>query len=108
MKALVFFMDKTKSKINVSHLAELSKMTVSPNEAAGFKTGFEATLKTVDKLEQLNTKKVGSTFQVTGLKNVYRPDKVDKSRVLSQQKALVNAKNSHKGYFVVPAIFDET
>jgi len=91
--------------IDVKHLARLAKMKVSPAEAKKLSKGFKETLKTVSLLNKLDTSNIQSTFQVTGLKNVFRADKIDKSRTLSQKQALSNAKKTYQGYFVVPAIF---
>jgi len=91
--------------VDISRLAKLSQMTVGLQEAKKLKKGFKEILKTISDLEKLNTKKVSSTFQVTGLKNIFRQDKIDKSRMLTQKQALSNAKKKYQGYFVVPAIF---
>jgi len=91
--------------INVKHLAKLVQMSVTPKEEKKLAAGFKQILKTISLLNQLNTSKVSSTFQVTGLENIFRPDKIDKKRVLTQKQALSNAKKTHQGYFVVPAIF---
>jgi len=49
---------------------------------------FADTLETVALLEKLDTTKVSSTFQVTGLKNVFRKDKIDRSNLHTQQQDL--------------------
>jgi len=92
-------------KVDVNHLAKLSQMTVTPQEAKKLQKGFKEILKTISALDKLKTKKVSSTFQVTGLKNIFRQDEIDKSRILTQEQALSNAKKKYQGYFVVPAIF---
>jgi len=91
--------------IDVKHLANLTQMQVSNKEAKKLSAGFKETLKTISDLNKLNTSKVSSTFQVTGLKNIFRTDKINRKTVLSQKQALSNAKKTHQGYFVVPAIF---
>ena len=91
--------------VDISRLAKLSQMTVSSKEAKKLQAGFKEILKTISNLEKLNTKRVSSTFQVTGLKNIFRKDKIDKTRMLTQKQALSNAKKKYQGYFVVPAIF---
>ncbi len=47
-------------------------MTVGDSEAKKLASQFADTLETVALLEKLDTTKVSSTFQVTGLKNVFR------------------------------------
>lgn len=92
-------------KVDVNHLAKLSQMTVTSKQAKKLSTGFSETLKTISLLQKLDTSKVSSTFQVTGLKNIFRQDKINQARTLSQKQALSNAKKKYKGYFVIPAIF---
>jgi aspartyl/glutamyl-tRNA(Asn/Gln) amidotransferase C subunit len=91
--------------VDIKHLAKLSQMTVTPAETKKLADQFAATLDTVALLETVDTSKVNSTFQVTGLQNVFRADKIDRSRCLTQKQALANAKKTHRGYFLVPAIF---
>ena len=92
-------------KVDVQHLAKLAQMQVTPEEGKTLEKGFEQTLKVIDQLNELDTSKVKPTSQVTGLTNVLREDKVDKSRMLTQEQALSNAKKTYKGYFMVSAIF---
>lgn len=94
--------------VDVARLAKLAQMTVDQKEAVQLSQGFKDTLKAIDLLNRLDTSKLGSSFQVTSLTNVFREDKIDHSRVLTQTQALANAKNSYHGYFVVPAILYET
>ena len=91
-------------KVDVKHLAKLAQMEVTEKEEKTLEKGFEQTLKVIDQLSELDTSQVKPTSQVTGLTNVWREDKVDKSRMLTQKQALSNAKKTHKGYFVVPAV----
>ena len=92
-------------KVDVKHLAKLAQMQVTPEEEKALEKGFEQTLKVIDQLSELDTSKVKPTSQVTGLTNVWKEDKVDNSRTLSEKQALSNAKKTYKGYFMVPAIF---
>ncbi len=95
------------SKDIVKQMVKLSNLSVDSKEQSYFTRQFEETLKTIDKLNQLNTDKVPGTDQVTGLSNIFREDKIEKERMLSQKEALSNAKSTYKGYFLVKAIFDE-
>ena len=91
--------------IDVTYLAKLSQMTVSAKETVSLQKGFKQTLKTIALLDELDTSKVDSTFQITGMHNVFREDKINKPKILSQKQALSNAKKTHQGYFVVPYVF---
>lgn len=89
-----------------SSIARLSNLSLDKKEEEYLTKQFNETLKVVDKLDELRTQKTPETSQVTGLKNVFREDKVEKDRILSQEEALSGAKKIHQGYFVVNAIFD--
>jgi len=96
----------TQLNINVKHLAALSNLVLSPEELIEIKPQFVETLGVVDQLNEINTNETIATPQVTGLINVFRQDKIDKNRILSQSDALANANKTHQGYFVVPQLID--
>jgi aspartyl/glutamyl-tRNA(Asn/Gln) amidotransferase C subunit len=98
---------KSKSKIkkeNVELVERLSKLKVK--ETDYYTRQFEETLSVVDEINKLDTKRIAPTNHVTNLKNVYRDDEVDKKRVLSQKEALSGSENTHNGYFLVSAVFE--
>lgn len=88
-------------------MAKASKIKLDKDEVGYFDKQFKKTLEIVDELNQINTSNAAPTYQVTGKKNALREDKIDVTRVLTQEEALSNAKNTHNGYFVVEAILDE-
>lgn len=92
---------------DIKKLAKLSKLTVSSKEEKYFKKQFEETFKIIDEFNKLDTSKIDQTYSVTGTKNVLREDKIDVSRILTQEDVLSNAKITHNGYFVVDAILNE-
>lgn len=91
-------------KINVSHIAKLANLPLSDEEKKKFEVQLSETLDYVKQLEEIDTKGVEPTSQVTGLENVTREDEVTPS--LSQEEALKNSKSTHNGFFKVPAILD--
>ncbi len=95
------------SKDTVKKMVALSNLKVDLKEQSYFTKQFNETLTNINKLNQLDTKKVEGTSNVTGLSNVFREDKIEKIRMFTQKEALSNAKKTHKGYFLVKAIFDE-
>lgn len=88
-------------------MAQLSNLPVDKKQEEYFTKQFNETLAAVDVLEEVKTEKTPGTFNVTGLKNVFRKDIIEREKVLSQDEALSNAKKKHEGYFVVDAIFDD-
>lgn len=88
------------------HLVKLANLNLSEKEIEELLNQFVNVLEFVSKVQSLNTKNVVETSQVTGLVNVFREDKIDESRMLTQKQALLNSKKSHNGYFEVEAILE--
>lgn len=91
-------------KINVEHVAKLANLTLSDEEIKKFETQLEETLKYVEQLDEVDTKNVEPTSNVTGLENIVDEDVARPS--LSQEEALANAAATERGYFKVKGIFD--
>ena len=89
---------------DVKHIADLARLPLSEEEVQKFKGQLSSTLEYIEQLNQVDTSKVTFPPQITGLENVWREDEVKPS--LSQEEALSNAPKTHKGYFVVKAIFE--
>lgn len=92
-------------KININHLAKLANLPLSDEEKNKFEKQLKDTVEYVNQLEEIDTKNIEPTSQVTGLENVTREDKAEPS--MSQEDALQNAKNKKNGMFVVPAILEQ-
>lgn len=91
-------------KINVAHVAKLANLSLTEEESKLFETQLEETLKYVEQLDEVDTKNVEPTSNVTGLENIVDEDTPRPS--LSQKEALANAKDQEKGLFKVKGIFD--
>lgn len=100
-------MAKIISKGLVEKIAKLAKIPVSDKEKQELSDGFNTVLEVINKLFKVNVLDVEPVYQVTGLKNVFREDKVEKEKMFSQDQALSNAKRKHNGYFVVNQILEE-
>jgi aspartyl-tRNA(Asn)/glutamyl-tRNA(Gln) amidotransferase subunit C len=92
------------TKQQVQHIATLANIPVENSEAERLAKGFEETLNTIKDLQSVDTSNIEPTHQVTGMENVLREDIVDDSRTFTQKEALANAKQTHRGFFVVPQI----
>lgn len=92
-------------KIDVSHVAKLANLPLTENEKEKFEKQLNDILSYIEKLNEVDTKNVEPTSQVTGLENVTREDKPAPS--LSQEEVLKNTKSQHNGMFKVKAIFEE-
>lgn len=91
-------------KINVAHVAKLANLSLTDEEAKKFETQLEETLTYVEHLDEVDTKNVEPTSNVTGLENIVDEDIARPS--LSQKEALANAKDQERGLFKVKGIFD--
>ncbi len=101
--------------INVPHIAKLANLPLRKEEIEKFEKQLAETLDYVAELEEIDTKNIKPTSQVTGLENITREDETFPS--LSQEEALQNAplrqgsagqaKSTYNGFFKVKAILDE-
>lgn len=64
------------SREDVLHLAQLSNLKLTEEEIIGLKADISNILGYVEQLGQLNTEGVEPKYQVTGLSNVWREDKI--------------------------------
>ena len=71
------------SDINISHLAKLSKLTLTEEEEALFASQARETVEYVKNLSDLNTDHVLPTSSVTGTTNRYRDDMTSDDRRFS-------------------------
>lgn len=92
-------------KIDISHVAKLANLPLTDVEKKKFEKQLSETLDYVNQLEEIDTKNVEPTSQVTGLENVIREDQTTPS--LSQDEVLKNTKSKHNGFFKVKAILEE-
>ena len=95
-----------KTTIDINHLSKLSQLHLDPTQTPTLTQQLQDTLKTISSLDKINTPGAEPTSQVTGLTNITRPDVIEPNRILSLDQALSNAKKTHNGYFVVPAILE--
>ncbi len=64
------------SRDDVLHLAQLSKLELGDTEIDGLRTDISNILGYVEQLSKLDTTGIQPTYQVTGLSNVWRDDKI--------------------------------
>jgi len=101
-------MKRTKvSSIDVSHIAKLAKIPLKKKEEEKFAEQLSRVMEYVGQIGTLDTKSVKSRGQVTLEENRFRDDVVTADRMLTQKEALGQAKHTHRGFFVVPAVFDK-
>jgi aspartyl-tRNA(Asn)/glutamyl-tRNA(Gln) amidotransferase subunit C len=62
------------TKEEIIHIAELSRLQLTPEEIEKFGTQLGSILDYVGQLKEVNTKKIEPTAQVSGLVDVWRAD----------------------------------
>ncbi|PIR99319.1 Asp-tRNA(Asn)/Glu-tRNA(Gln) amidotransferase GatCAB subunit C [Candidatus Collierbacteria bacterium CG10_big_fil_rev_8_21_14_0_10_44_9] len=91
---------------DVQHLAKLVSLPLTDDRLNKLVDQITTTFEYINTLQAIDTDSTQETNQVTGLENIMREDVVEESRMLSQNQALQNAKHTHNGYFLVPAILE--
>ena len=86
----------------VAHISQLSRLALSPAEAAEIKDHFRKILQEASVLDQLDVASVDPSFFPLETRNVFRKDEARPS--LPVEEALRNAPASREGYFLVPRI----
>lgn len=92
-------------KINIKHLATLANLVLSKKQEEQMEKSIPSVVSYMDEIKNLDLDNVSETNGVTEEENVFREDVAEPS--LTQEDALKNAKKTHKGFFVVKAIFEE-
>lgn len=88
---------------DVKYLAGLSSINLSDEELESLRGDIASILNYIEQLSELNTEGVEPTYQVTGLKNVYRDDVVQDPGV-SLDKLVGGAPDSLNNQFKVPKV----
>lgn len=70
---------------DVHHLAQLSSLQLSDSEVENLRADLENIINHINQLNEVDTSGVEPTYQVTGLENVWRGDKIDAGSVTPEQ-----------------------
>jgi aspartyl-tRNA(Asn)/glutamyl-tRNA(Gln) amidotransferase subunit C len=94
---------KTINNTDAQHIADLVKLDINGQEEY-FANILSDTLKYVEVLDELDTKGIQETYQVTGLVNVFQKEGLNAT--LTKEESLSNANQKVNGLFVADAVFD--
>lgn len=94
-------------KIDVKKIAQLSNLTLSSEEEFEFDTQLSKIVGYIEQLNSVNTDGIEPTTQVTGLVNRLRTDDT-KDECLTQEEALLGARDKNNALFKVPKLVDTT
>lgn len=86
-------------------LAKLSRLHFVDDELKAIAKDIESILGYVEQLQALDLSKYKPTYQVTGLKNVMRPDE-EFSYGISPEELLKNAPSKENGYIKVRRVIE--
>lgn len=95
----------TISIADVQKLAQLSALTITDDQAQTMSEELTEILGYVEQLDEVDTKGVEPTYQVTGLENVTREDEIIDYGV-SQKELLKNAPKQRDGSIEVPRVIE--
>ena len=88
----------------VETIAELAKLSLTPEEKATFQEQLSAILDYAEMLQQVDTTNIPPTASAVPLHNIMRSDEVKPS--LPNEEALVNAPDADEASFKVRAVLD--
>lgn len=91
--------------LDVSYVANLARLALSPQETAEFQTQLDRVLEHVHQLSSLNLEQVEPTAHAHPVFNVTRPD--DPRPSLPKSDALANAPRQISGLFAVPRVIEQ-
>lgn len=98
---------KNLTKEDILHIAKLGNLTLTDKEIEIFKKQLSSVIDYINKLQEVDTKNIEPSSQITGLTDVFRDDKIDDQRTLTSDQALANTKSKEGNLFKVKAIFTE-
>ncbi len=93
------------SEDDVKHIASLARLLLNKEEIKKFKSQLVRIFEYINQISEMKTEKTKETSHPTDVTNIFREDRIDVSKMLSQEEALSNAPRKKNGYFVVKAIF---
>ena len=89
----------------IDHIAKLSKLELSEKEKELYAGQLSSVLDYVSELQEINTDNIEEATNITGLSNVWREDKIEKSDI-GYDDIAKNAPEFKDGNFVVPGVFE--
>jgi len=91
-------------KFDISRIANLARLKLTPAEKKKFEPQLKSILKYVEQISKVKTDGVVPTFQTTDLKDAVSDDRVDRGRVLSQEEVLSSTPDKKDGFFKVKRV----
>ncbi|MDO4872164.1 MAG: Asp-tRNA(Asn)/Glu-tRNA(Gln) amidotransferase subunit GatC [bacterium] len=92
------------SKDEVKHLAKLSNISLSEDEAASLQGDLANIVAYIEQLDELNTDGVEPTYSVSKNQNVWREDEIDDYGVGKVELLALAGENMQDGQVKVPKV----
>lgn len=92
------------TKEEVTKLAQLSRITLTPEEEVRHAETISAVLEYMKILNEVDTKNVEPTFQVTGLKDTWREDEINESKIVKELIEQMPRREDEE--LLVPGVFE--
>jgi|SRR3989338_5762689 len=93
----------------VKHIAKLGNLTLSEAEIKLYTRQIKSILAYIETLNKVDTANIKPTYQTLDkTTNVWREDKLQPERGLTQKQALSQAKKTYQGYFVADHVFSQS
>lgn len=89
----------------VEHVAKLARIELNASEKKKFQQQMATILDYVDKINEVDTEKVEPTWQVTGLENIQRADKI--APFMENERLIAAAPDSQDQQVRVKAVFNK-
>lgn len=84
---------------DIKHIADIAQIAFTDEELKGFEKDFTETFKMVDRIREVDTEGIETTFHVNNTENNLREDKIKES--LTQKEATENTVDEKYGYFKI-------
>jgi len=94
------------SKEQMEHIAKLARIELAKEEKEKLTNELSSILDYFEKLNQIDTSKVGPINQVTGLLNITRGDEIRSTKSEIRNKILKEAPSKKGDYYKVPKILE--
>lgn len=99
---------KILSENEVKHISQLAKLHLTPKEVKKYQQQLTKIFDYIDLIAEIKTNNVAETSHATGkVFNIFREDRIDKTKMLNQEEALSNSSSKLNGFFRIKAIFSD-
>ncbi len=92
------------TKQEIKKIAQLARLELTPEEESRYAETISAVLDYMKILNEVDTKNVEPTAQVTGLKNIVRPDEA--KRCSANKKLMGQVPKVYANELSVPGVFE--